>query len=223
MEDLPDDLRLEILSRLPPEPLLNRKLVCKTWQSLLSHQKVGLLFLIRSDRETNLKHYYGDYDEIFSRSSTDEEFSFKSLTKIKHPEINRRQIHSFLDHIVGSCNGLVCMRVPHHQVNDPVYIFNPTTMEYINLPRLKYKFAYVVSGFGYHPKTNKYKVIRISYPDRIYSNTTDAKGFVVEVYTLGSGIGWRSIGEITYQLYKRGVLANGSLKEIVVTTRKPKL
>ncbi|XP_026399871.1 F-box protein At3g07870-like [Papaver somniferum] len=86
----------------------------------------------------------------------------------------------------------------------------PPAKEYINLPRLKDNYGYVVSGFGYHPKTNKYKVIQICYPDIIYNTELDTKGFV-EVYTLGSGTRWRSIREITYQLYKRGVLANGSV------------
>ncbi|KAI3966584.1 hypothetical protein MKX01_022711 [Papaver californicum] len=211
MEDLHDDLRLEIFSRLPPEAILKSKLVCKTWKNPLSHQKVGLLFLIRSYGEKNLKLYYGDYGDIFSRSSSDEEFTYKSLTEINHPVINRRERHSFIDQIVGSCNGLVCFRVPHHHVNDPVYICNPITTEYINLPRLKHKYGYVVSGFGYDPPTNKYKVIRIHYPGRIYfTNDTVTKGFV-DIYTLGSGSGWRSIGEVTYHLSKRGVLANGSI------------
>lgn len=140
MEDLPKDLRLEIFSRLPPEPLLKCKLVCKTWESILSHKKVGILFLFRSGWERNLHLYYGDYEEIFSKiNSEKEDCSFKTLTKINHPGINLRDRHSFVDQMVGSCNGLVCFRVPHHQVNDPVYICNPITREYINLPRLKYK------------------------------------------------------------------------------------
>lgn len=55
----------------------------------------------------------------------------------------------------------------------------------------------VVHGFGYYPPTNEYKVVRISY----FGNTSKPpfKG-EVEVYTLGSDSGWRSVGETSYFL-----------------------
>ncbi|XP_026452786.1 F-box protein At3g07870-like [Papaver somniferum] len=213
MEDLPEDMILKIFTHLPPEPLFKCKLVCKKWENiLLSHKKVGILFLFRSCWERNLQLFYGDYEEIFSKISSGEaDFSFKSLTKINHPVINRRETQLSVDQMVGSCNGLVCLRVPHHDINDPVYICNPMTREYINLPRLEYKFGFVVSGFGYDPSTNDYKVIRIHYRGRSRWYRPVTKGFV-EIYTLGrDSAGWRSLGEVTYTLNKRGVLANGSL------------
>ncbi|XP_026377799.1 F-box protein At3g07870-like [Papaver somniferum] len=112
--------------------------------------------------------------------------------------------------MVGSCNGLVCFCIPHHRVNDPVYICNPITTEYINLPRLEIKYGVVISGFGYHFSSNTYKVVRIHYTDRFRTFEPITKGSV-EIYTLGSGTGWRNIGEITYKLCDTGVLANGSL------------
>lgn len=213
MEELPVDIKMEIFSRLPPDPLLNCKLVCKTWEKLLSHRKVGLLFLIRTPSKRNLELYYGSYDEIYDKANSGEEFPHKSLTKIIHPGINWQGSLQcfFIDHIVGSCNGLVCIRVPHHKVLDPVYICNPITTEYINLPRIKHKKGFVVSGFGYHPSNNKFKVIRIHYPDREYSDMPITSKGSVEIYTLGSDSGWRSIGEITYAISRRGVLANGTI------------
>ncbi|XP_026439321.1 F-box protein At3g07870-like [Papaver somniferum] len=213
MENLNDDMRLEIFSRLPPLQLLKCKLVCKNWENLLSLQKVGLLFLIEpSLRDRNLQLHFGDYEEIFSMSrSSGEEFTYQNLTKINHPAINKRSC-VLVDMMIGSCNGLVCFCIPHNKIDDPVYICNPITTEYINLPRLlNHKNGYVVSGFGYHPLIDKYKVIRIHYPRSHDSQGVPITLGSVEVYTLGSGTGWRSIGEVTYDFSRSGVLANGSL------------
>ncbi|KAI3876437.1 hypothetical protein MKX03_028940 [Papaver bracteatum] len=62
-------------------------------------------------------------------------------------------------------------------------------------------------GFGYHPLTNEYKVIRVSYNGTIYSY----KGHV-EVYTLGKCGGWRSKGETNFGLRHNyaSIFANGA-------------
>ncbi|XP_026458509.1 F-box protein At3g07870-like [Papaver somniferum] len=44
-----------------------------------------------------------------------------------------------------------------------------------------------LTGFGYSPSTNKYKVVRI------YNG-------IVEVFTLCSGIGWRNVGKMDYDV-----------------------
>ncbi|XP_026396898.1 F-box protein At3g07870-like [Papaver somniferum] len=195
-EDLNEYVRLEIFSHLPPELILKCKLERKSWEKLLSHKKAGFLFLIEEYGKRNLQLYYGDYDEIFCKESfATKEFSFGSLTKINHPVINQRKKHLWGDQIVNSFNGLVCLKLPFHGVNDPVYIFNPVTTEYINLPRLKHISGYVISGFDYHPLSNEYKVVRIHYPNRVYDFVPDPKGFV-EIYTLGRDTeGWRTSGK----------------------------
>ncbi|XP_026432271.1 uncharacterized protein LOC113329630 [Papaver somniferum] len=53
-------------------------------------------------------------------------------------------------------------------------------------------FSSVACGFGYVRSTNEYKVVRIHYID--YDEGE------VEVYTLGSGCGWRAIGSVPYRL-----------------------
>ncbi|XP_026431292.1 F-box protein At3g07870-like [Papaver somniferum] len=127
------------------------------------------------------------------------------LKRIYHPPMH----NEFLcDHLVGSCNGLVCAFQFHHLVLDPIYICNPLTREYVYLPQLVVKKEEVVPdfidggevemhhntacGFGYVRSTNEYKIVRIHYPK-------NAEGDV-EVYTLGSGCGWRAIGRVPYHL-----------------------
>lgn len=92
----------------------------------------------------------------------------------------------------------------------------------MNLPRIlidekkSINGIHIVYGFGYHPFTNKYKVVRICYVGN--QKNPSFKG-QVEVYTLGSGSGWRRAGEINYFLWSNcdysgvpeGVCVNGAI------------
>ncbi|XP_026450917.1 F-box protein At3g07870-like [Papaver somniferum] len=125
--------------------------------------------------------------------------------------------------LVGSSNGLICLSAKrsYHlkklqlSFDEPSYIRNPITKEIINLPEMRiYKknikgSVNVVHGFGYHPLTNEYKVIRVSFFGSAY-----CKGHV-EVYTFGSGSGsgWRCKGETDFDLRCNNVniCVNGAL------------
>ncbi|XP_026430760.1 F-box protein At3g07870-like [Papaver somniferum] len=114
------------------------------------------------------------------------------------------ELEPSLSAMVGSCNGLVCCLVKGKSSleRDAIYICNPVIEEYVYLPTLTYNKAcngYFYYGFGYHHSTDEYKVVRIYYGE-------------VEVYTLGSGQGWRHKGRTEHRLdYISGVCANGYL------------
>ncbi|OVA09217.1 F-box domain [Macleaya cordata] len=228
---LPAEIILDIFSRLPAKSVLQCRQVCKKWRNILFvndtnfagthlrrqlHQlheyhsnsnsaaaaapaKVGLPFLISGINQL----YYGEYDD------NDEKYPYKILTRINHPSIN---MISF----AGSCNGLLCLSLHHDDIGDPIYICNPITNEYVNLPCISNenrRISRIMYGFGYHPSTNEYKVVRIYF---LQSQDTGQ----VQVYTLGSGSGWRNRGEVsTYsdqqwarlRLPSRGTLANGAI------------
>ncbi|OVA12934.1 hypothetical protein BVC80_117g14 [Macleaya cordata] len=122
---------------------------------------------------------------------------------------------------------LICFSIPHHGlVDDPINICNPITREYVILPSFNIEEEYkvyrkknrsyrlqgrIVSGFGYHPSTKEYKVVRIYFDGNQFFGR-------VQVYTIGGGSGWRDKGEIPYSFpyyYSesppQGILANGSL------------
>ncbi|XP_026377813.1 F-box protein At3g07870-like [Papaver somniferum] len=114
----------------------------------------------------------------------------------------KRSIYSF----DGSCNGLMCFNESFEE--DDVYICNPATREYIVLPKFEGKdMLDLLTGFGYIPSTNQYKVVRIHNTER------DPNVGIIQVYTLGSGIGWRNAGTIDIKCVPRctGAFANGAL------------
>ncbi|XP_026429567.1 F-box protein At3g07870-like [Papaver somniferum] len=182
--------------------------------SLSSHapvvDDVGLLFNFIFPREKGNQFYYGEYRK---------HRNYK-LRKINQPPV-------FSKSVVGSCNGLICFSEDEHIiVQEPSYICNPITSEYVNIPRLNVKrnseCDAMVCGFVYHTSTKKYKVVKICY----IQNQPLGK---VMVYTLGSGSGWRDIGETAYSLrptrgsfhaifsYRSpfGALANGALHWLI--------
>ncbi|XP_026385062.1 F-box protein CPR1-like [Papaver somniferum] len=73
------------------------------------------------------------------------------------------------------------------------------------------------SGFGYSYRTDEYKIVRMyarcSYPALGLS-------LKVQVYTLGSGLGWRDKGKFEFCVSQTSVCANGALHWIEYKKRK---
>ncbi|KAI3873820.1 hypothetical protein MKX03_027089 [Papaver bracteatum] len=210
MEGLPQDIVSKILSCVTGEFILSCKLVCKTWETLLRDRKAkaGLLLATALLDEEKATLSFGYYDDIMSDNHT-VNCSFNTVTKrIKHPRVEMVEYDVL---VIGSCSGLICLSVPNHGIGDPIYVCNPYTGEYANLPRLiidgshntigGHCYPNIVCGFGYLQRSNEYKVVRIYYP------SYPGVGWV-QIYTLGSCSGWRSIGEIKYSLCLSGVLSN---------------
>ncbi|XP_026408990.1 putative F-box protein At1g55070 [Papaver somniferum] len=216
MEKLPADIILDILCRLPYETMINCKLVCKPRRDISSNIKVGLLFQI--GREPALKFCFGgeEYDDIDMHGH----YSYKTLVEIdNHRSI---EIEEPLTEMVVSCNGMVCFSVKGKSslARDPIYICNPITEEYVYLPPFNNYEIYngkligcVICRFGYYQSTDEYKVVRIYI--------RDGSRREVEVYTLGSGHGWRPKGKTGHVFdIKPGVCANGALHWIEYSTKK---
>ncbi|KAI3897830.1 hypothetical protein MKX03_021096 [Papaver bracteatum] len=161
--------------------------------------------------------YYAEYYEDYKMNPRKEHYSTKRIS-LKFLEGDVR--------LVGSCNGLICLSVERSYdkpdsstyndgYEESFYICNLIIGEVVNLPGMCISNRRkTVHGFGYHPLTNEYKVLRISYYGYGSINEPPYKG-QVEVYTLGSGSGWRSKGEIKYHVWPNihggSVCVNGAL------------
>ncbi|XP_026395373.1 F-box protein At3g07870-like [Papaver somniferum] len=248
MESLPTDILVELLSRVPVESVLECKLVCKRFGSLIRGSEFTKMHLRRQ-----LNHLHGsDHDgndnkveepclffacrismsgnrtllfnggQASDRISVDEKYIYnQNLKRIYHPRMHEEDMYN---HLVGSCNGLVCAFQNHNLVLDPIYICNPLTREYVYLPQLVLNeedvdpdqlgrvkggevdmYGRLACGFGYVRSTNEYKVVRIHYPNDYFADGN------VEVYTLGSGRGWRATGRVFYGLEGKGTYANDAI------------
>ncbi|XP_026414360.1 F-box protein At3g07870-like [Papaver somniferum] len=216
MKNLHHDIILNILSRLPYQCIINCKLVCKRWRDLLSNIKAGLVFKLGSFRG---RLYYGGEEYCDDINIHEKEYSYETLPEMDnlYPLDDQLEPLRALGDLVGSCNGLVCLKIFDLDawVQDSIYICNPVTREYIYLPKYIYgdgdshHRGYFVCGFGYSYSTDEYKVVRMY---RRYGNFSDVSS-KVQVYTLGSGQGWRDKGRLDHLLCPSspGVCANGAL------------
>ncbi|XWS31046.1 hypothetical protein CRYUN_Cryun23aG0043300 [Craigia yunnanensis] len=118
-------------------------------------------------------------------------------------------------YLVDSCNGLLCMRDTRG-----IYIYNPFTRVYLELPKLiKYPADVGHIAFGFHSTTNKYKVIQIVFRRQLIrrGSLIDVAASTliqsqVHVVTIGDPT-WRNIGMLPYDLTRPTpkALVNGRL------------
>ncbi|XP_026379943.1 F-box protein At3g07870-like [Papaver somniferum] len=205
-ETLPRDILDNIFSRLPIKSVLRCKRVCRPWRTIIGNN-VGLLLTFHTIPKTTshrvTEPYYGDpkYE-----TKVEEYYSKNTLTPLK------AVWEAYA--MIGSCNGLVCYKAINHSKYSNDYLNficnNPITGEaaYISVSENQGRyFRSPVGGFGYVGSTNEYKVVRIHFK---------YWGGIVQVYTLGSHLGWRDKGNVPplspiFSTKESGVFANGAL------------
>ncbi|KAK4413274.1 F-box protein [Sesamum alatum] len=224
--NLPSELIINILSRLPVRTIISCKCVCKSWLNLLdtpefarSHLSISVPGLILYESLRHVEHF-----EIFEFEDEPDlerhELHYNSITKISSKEFINED-HPGLG-IQGSANGLVCFRkIGQHP--ETVYICNPITRDYIQLPTpgtIWYYPTIVTYGFGASKISGQHKVVRIYHECR---RDPDTHNLLVipksecRVYTLGTG-SWRSIApgpKLEYSCRSIGAFLNGNLHWLV--------
>ncbi|XVF31859.1 hypothetical protein REPUB_Repub17cG0030600 [Reevesia pubescens] len=104
--------------------------------------------------------------------------------------------------LVDSCNGLLCMRDTRG-----IYIYNPFARLHLDIPKLiNYPAEVGHIAFGFHPTTNKYKVIQIVLRRQLIRrgglidvSASTLIQSLVHVLTIGDPA-WRNIGMLPYDL-----------------------
>ncbi|XP_056160611.1 putative F-box protein At3g16210 [Syzygium oleosum] len=181
-KSLPEDIIIELLSRLPVKSLMRFKCVCKGWRSLISDsgfakwhlQRLKAGDIISSQRI--LKTYpieTLDYEALDGG---------RSMIKFRNPRIDDRTWDPIL---VGSCDGLVCLAVIGGFI-----LYNPTTEQLRKIPISDlFQEGEFFNGFGYDPASDDYKVV-VGEGD--YKVVDGSKICQVEIFSLKSG-SWRRI------------------------------
>ncbi|PIA38344.1 hypothetical protein AQUCO_02800197v1 [Aquilegia coerulea] len=146
----PDEILIEILSRLPVKSLLQFRCVSKSWLRLISSTNFVKLHLIQSIKN-NPKIIIPTYEDTYS---IDYETSCYEPKEYDFPLNDQK--------LIGSCNGIVCLSDKEFYMA----LWNPATKEYIEIPftsvedDLMDNEREVVVGFGYDLVAQKYKVVK---------------------------------------------------------------
>ncbi|XP_010255762.1 PREDICTED: F-box protein At3g07870-like [Nelumbo nucifera] len=222
--NLPYDILLEILSRLPARFLLQCRCVCKSWLTLVRDPRLAKMHLARASQHRNpslifnfrdngtadlnlILNFHVNGNRVLYLFDLNEE-GCEAVT-IELPFLSSGSPNPFS--ILGSCNGLVCVARGFSLPSDPdIYIFNPITRECTMLPEPCIAHTSRADyAFGYHPATDEYKVVRT-----LFTGTNPLTGSYqtkVEVYTLGSK-SWRRLEDTEFLLWASpSSLVNGAI------------
>ncbi|CAK9178693.1 unnamed protein product [Ilex paraguariensis] len=188
---LPEDVVIEILSRLPVKSLLRFKCVCKYWYTLTKKPSFIRKHLNRENNHARLlvHHYNLDTNTYVAALFPDKKLAG---TLSIHEEIDRLHIPMGMETVIGSIDSLFFL---HNGLDDNMALWNPATREFRLLPVPHSIFPpyfstiWHIFGFGLDTLTNNYKFIWIrSFWDEQTDNPYPS--YVVALYTLGSD-SWR--------------------------------
>ncbi|KAI8551345.1 hypothetical protein RHMOL_Rhmol06G0178800 [Rhododendron molle] len=195
---LPQDLLIDILTRLPAESLVRLTPVCKSWHSLITGPKFISRHLHRTasnpDNDRLLVSYRTDEPKQNQYSLVvDGKDSFRQLKTLDLPV---GAFESLGYSVVGSCNGVICLSDDQeYGYMDDMFLWNPSIRKFFAIPRYNVTFQSHCPfmhcvGFGYDPVTDDFKVVRVVHTggdcDRILPE--------VEIYSLKTGR-WRYISD----------------------------
>ncbi|CAI0397686.1 unnamed protein product [Linum tenue] len=218
---LTEDLMESILQRLPTASCIARfRCVCRSWRVLLSDPQFILKILFfpnnSDDEESSLqilitgggeaatpyeirRHRYSllSYDTLRPVSAPNAEGDLPSSDRLPCPSLT----------VAGNCDGIFCIvdTDPNIEGAPDVILWNPATSETKLLPastaiprRTLYPHQQI-TGFGFDPQTNDYKVARILYFGDAWQEEMDDPSLeplttitYAEVYSLRNG-SWKSL------------------------------
>ncbi|KAL7588220.1 hypothetical protein Lser_V15G36526 [Lactuca serriola] len=171
IENLPNEVLSDIFIQLIAKQLAQMRCVCKDWNALLSDSsfvKSHLLRSIHHNDEILLFFREGlsfDFSSFTARLSHSPDLE---LTNFIKPPFNP-QSKDIRGGIIGSVNGLICYYYKSYDDDDyVVHVCNPSLSAMLTLPPCLVPFnksSEVHFRFGFDPKTDDYKLVKLtSYP-----------------------------------------------------------
>ncbi|KAL6289772.1 hypothetical protein ACE6H2_007282 [Prunus campanulata] len=184
-KDIPHEILLDIIAKLPVKSLLKFRCVCKSWHALISSPSFISAHLERTAMKSGCDYLLMYSDNLDCLSV----FCPETYAKCLELDLPRHQSGS-LFYIYGSCNGLLCISDTTMKIT---YLWNPSIRKFKRLTKglihVKYHYSGVATialGFGLDVGGNDYKVVRIA---------SFLHGICVEVYSLRLD-SWRIINAV---------------------------
>ncbi|KAI9162613.1 hypothetical protein LWI28_028941 [Acer negundo] len=132
MSDIPPPIIIDILSRLPVKSLCRFMCVSKPWLALINHPRFAKMHLSRTHKQRLLIH---KSNSLYSVELETLSCLLNSIpVEIKLPCIMELERAYTFGPVIGSCNGLLCIR-------DVIalkgfLLYNPSTKECKRIPDL---------------------------------------------------------------------------------------
>ena len=167
-DDLPDEIVLDILSKLPVKSLLRFRCVCKPWYSSIANPNFISTHLHNHNHihhHSYVTHIPRNIPEPSSGSSRSSgqlctltcDRTFETISEFRVPFT----FQSGFPHFVGSCNGILCFINYNAPGSNVFYLWNPSIRKFKRLP--DNQFPVMTFGIGYGSQNNDFKVVGISW------------------------------------------------------------
>ncbi|KAK4419994.1 F-box/kelch-repeat protein [Sesamum alatum] len=183
--ELPQEILIEIFSRLPLKSVGKCRCLAKLWRKLLSTPHFIKSHLTHQTHQENLI-LNTPFDTIYSRSTIKGNTIWKTFPGLDLCEWTA---------ILGSCGGLVLMVLESFER----FLVNPGTLQLIKVPKpplgLKRKESFSMHGFGYDSSGDDYKVVTLSYYNAGNEHRSDDT--FVDVYSVKRGV-WKRVDGSPY-------------------------
>ncbi|KAL7160945.1 hypothetical protein ACSBR2_041569 [Camellia fascicularis] len=188
----PDEIMVEILQRLPTKSLIQFRSVSKSWNSLITSPNFINSHLNHSLTSNTYKNSYDNLPLVIVRQCIsvppprtehyklciDTEESFDEFKQLEFP-LKTCRLNFFF--AIGSAKGLFCFFE-----QDRYFLWNPSIRKSMAMPKPTIKTSVHRHGFGFDPRNNDYKVVRIVN----FNPTKDEPTAHIEVYSLNAGL-WK--------------------------------
>ncbi|XP_059640348.1 F-box/kelch-repeat protein At3g06240-like isoform X2 [Cornus florida] len=218
--ELPQDLVLNILYRLPAKSLCRFKCVSKSWLTLISYPHFAKTHLNRSNSKTERAILISD--DLYSVDCA-EAFNNDDLIATKLDLFSIEKQYEF--EILGSCNGLILVR----DANCTKFLLNPSTREIRELLDSPFAPAHAMNGLGYDSSADDFRIVAIDVrsdpdPDAAVVDVEDDESCctytIASLYSLKTD-SWRRIQDVLNYHYRSRittvsmVLVNESLHWLI--------
>ncbi|GAB2298471.1 hypothetical protein Dimus_032534 [Dionaea muscipula] len=205
---LPEDVVIEILVRLPVKFLIRFKCVCKRWFSLIGSDHLASKQLVVG-RSCDDDHH-GKFDSLlssFRQRFNGFEFSLHSFDDTLLGNHSSRRFKIIMNSptpwmhvdVAQPLDGILCLKACTKDTGPEAFVlWNPTTGEAKPIPPLTKHVDFF--GLGRDPRTNQYKILAISIEmtSKSWSEEISIQNSITAaVYSLGSSSSWRVL-DVSY-------------------------
>lgn len=205
--DIPNDLLLDIMSRLPVKSIVRLRCVCKQWCFLTydahftgQHSNRALKrphIILVPFKISGFRNKLPLYEFEFGSTEDDRIKEYCSPIEVEH---------SIIYAVSNPVNGLVVI-FRHVSSTCHNYLLNPATRELAKLPQAKsttFSINHCEIGFCFDVTTGEYKLVKIDQRE-------STNRFTCEVLTIGSQK-WRYVGELPCRIwFAEAPFLNGTL------------
>ncbi|KAL2940578.1 hypothetical protein RDABS01_022687 [Bienertia sinuspersici] len=186
--ELPEEVLIEILLRLPVKSLIRFTSVCKYWFSLIkSSQFATKQFYTRINLlQQNDSHFFltfSSHGDPIAKFLSYETLEIFSTFECKPVDNHWDSVYCVSWSFSGPCNGILCVEVC--KMRSVLLLWNPATREVFVLNQPSQILNFV--GFGFDHKTNDYKIVMFDYSGNVqlYSLVADSWRGIEADFPLG--------------------------------------